>query len=130
MEELSGGHLAKKLIYKRYIKFITSLVDSDRPMLRALFQLVRHDVQSVTGSNLHKILLDTGVNVVPGVRTSSNISWYNVYGGIPNGKEWIIPMLTDLIEVRDNRWEVNFDSETDGLTKDDIDVMINDICSS
>ena len=79
--------------------------------------------------NLRTILLETGVRVEPGVTKASAVARYKVYGGIPVGQEWRIPMLTNLIEVRDERWEVNFDDEIMNLESSEVDVMIRDICS-
>ena len=120
----------KQMVYSRYIKFVGSLIGNKRPMIRSLFKKVSQSNDSVTGSNLRSILLDTGVKVEPGVTNGFALANYRVYGGVPQEKEWIIPMLVNLMEVRDGRWQVSFDPEIGDLEKSDIDDIIQDLCSN
>ena len=126
-EKLDGGDHMKKMIYKRFIKFLSSINKNRRASLKALLKISMNNVRSTTGSNLRSILLDTGVHVIPGVTKSSELKSYSVYE-IPENKEWIVPLLTLLIEIRKERWCVLFDEERDELAKDDITAIIDDLC--
>ena len=99
-------------------------------MVRSLFELVRKNAQTTTGSNLRTIMLETGSPINPGVTSSWVLANHRVYGGVPAGEKWKIPLLTNLIEVRDKRWQVIFDEESEiALENEDIAAMIADICS-
>ena len=66
-EALSGQHM-KKMIYSRYIKFLSTIaIKSDKDNIKALMNIVKNDVRSQTGGNIKKILIDTGIKVIPGV---------------------------------------------------------------
>ena len=129
MEELTGGRHARQMMFSRYIKFVDKLATNKRSMIRSLFELVRNNAQTTTGSNLRTIMLETGLPINPGVTSPWVLANHRVYGGVPAGEEWKIPLLTNLIEVRDDRWQVIFDEESEiTLQNEDIDAMIADIC--
>ena len=101
----------KQMVYSRYIKFVGSLYENKRPMIRSLFNKVSQCNDSVTGSNLRTILLDTGVKIEPGVTKGFALANYRVYGGVSADKEWMILFLVSLMEVRDGRCQISFDHE-------------------
>ena len=127
VEQISGGKNAKKLIFSRYINFVNSLENSKRPALLALLKLAKTDVRSVVGSNLRTILLETDKVVIPGYTKSYTLQDYTVYR-VPESEEWRIPLLTSLIEMREERWCVKFDEEDDDLSVDAIKMMIDRAC--
>ena len=95
----------------------------------ALLNTVKSDCRSLTGGNLRKILLETGVKVQPGVTKGYVLSSYRVFE-TPVGQEWRVPLLQSLLEVRDERWSLQFDEETGNLSADEITVLINNVCVS
>ena len=127
VESLSGGKNAKQLIFSRYVNFINSLENSKRPALVALLKLAKNDVQSVVGSNLRTILLETDKLVIPGQTKSHILQDFTVYS-VSESEEWRIPLLTSLIEMREERWCVKFDEEDDDLSIDAIKMMIDKAC--
>ena len=55
---------------------------------------------------------------------------YHVYP-VPDGQEWRLGLLKSLMEIRLDNWEVMFDDEDNcEMIENDIDRMINDVCSS
>ena len=46
----------------------------------------------------------------------------------PAGEEWRLPFLVSLIEIRDSKWEINFDEEAGGLKEDEITNLISTVC--
>ena len=52
---------------------------------------------------------------------------YQVYQA-PEGQEWRIPLLVSLLELRDSRWELLYDEESDKFSEDDVTFMINNVC--
>ena len=72
------------------------------------------------------ILLETHVD--PKLLDIRALQGWRVY---PPRDEWTIPLLRNLIEVRNDNWEVIYDEETeDAPTNEDIDFMISAICSN
>ena len=127
VEQLSGGRHAKQQIFSRFVKFVDSLKNNKRRMIRDLFSLLKADARSTVGSNLRTILIDTDVQVIPGITTKWALSDFTVY---EVKGDWQVPLLTSLLEIRDDNWEVKFDDESrknGGLDNDIVD-MITDIC--
>ena len=90
--------------------------------------LTLHNLFSVTGSNIRKILNETGVLVVPGKTTKQALNNFEVYS-VPSGEEWRIPLLSSLIEMKEKRWVIQFDEEDNDILGDEaIDMMIDRAC--
>ena len=128
VEQVSGGNNAKKMIWCRYIKFVDSLIKNKRSSIVSLFKTIQNDVRSVTGSNLRKIMLDSSKLVIPGVTKKIALYDFNVYD-TPEGEEWRVPLLFSLLEMREERWTVQFDEELDDMLPNDaIKTMIERVC--
>ena len=128
VDELTNGKHAKKMIYSRYAKFLKSVSNNRRPMLRGLLNEVKDNCQSVVGQNIRTILLDTKVKIVPGETNPSEFKSYRVYD-TPAGQEWRFPMLLSLLELKESRWQVQFDEETLKISEEEIDIMIANVCT-
>ena len=128
VEELSECH-ARQMIFSRYINFIRTLANNKRPSIRALFRTVSSSVRSVTGSNIRRILLEANVPINPGVSTSSILRNHKVYT-VPSSEHWKISLLKSLIEIRNSQWEIIFDNEEQSFSSTEIQLMIEDICTS
>ena len=129
VEEISGGKNAKQMIYKRYIKFLSSVAKNRRESLVALLNSAVTTVRSLTGGNLRKVLLDSDVRITPGVTKGQVLSDYRVYE-TPAGQEWRAPLVLSPIEVRNQNWVVQFEEETGILQEDEATLIINDVCVS
>ena len=126
MEELSDGRHLRQMIFSRFLKYITSVAKNKRQSLRSLYNLIKDDVRSSTGANSRTILLETHVD--PRLLDTRALQGWRVY---PPRDEWTIPLLRNLIEVRNDNWEVIYDEETgDAPTDEDIDFMSSAICSN
>ena len=86
-------------------------------------------VQSITGSNIRRILLECNVPIYPGISKSSLLRTHKIYR-MPPTDRWKIPLLKSLIELRNNQWEVLFDDEEQSLRGEEIQLMIENICTS
>ena len=128
VEELSECH-ARQMIFSRYVNFIRSLANNKRPSIRALFKTVSKSVRSVTGSNIRRILLETNVPIIPGVSRSIILRNHKVYT-TPSQDHWKIPLLKSLLDLRNSQWEVVFDDEEHTLCTTEIQLMIEDICTT
>ena len=128
MEELSDGIHLRQMIFSRFLKYIRSVAKNKRQSLRSLYNLIKDDVRSSTGANIRTILLETCRHVDPRLLDTHALQGWRVY---PPRDEWTIPLLRNLIEVRNDNWEVIYDEETgDAPTDEDIDFMSSAICSN
>ena len=131
-EEMCGGRHAKQQIYRRYVKFVNSLVNTERQNIKSLFSFVSSDVRSQVASNLRKILLDSGILVFPGTTRPGSLGQYKVYP-TPVGEEYRVPLILSLMSIRENNWEVLFneeDDDEDRLEENDLQFMIDELCSA
>ena len=78
-KELRSYTHARQLIYCRFIKFVNSLVDHKKDCIRSLFNMVVGDVRSLSGDNLRRVILDTGVLASPGKTSPCDLHNYKVY---------------------------------------------------
>ena len=117
------------MVYKRFINFLSSVANNRRDALVALLKTVSTTCRSLTGSNLRVLLLDTGVAVVPGVTKGHVLSNYRVYS-TPQDQEWRLGLLVSLLELREDRWSLQFDEETGNFGEDEVSVLINNVCTS
>ena len=83
---------------------------------------VYKDRRTSTGSNLRKILLDSGAYIIPGQTSPSQLSNFQVYE-TPLGDDWKLTLLTSLIFIRDQQWEIKFSDEDESLNEDMIDTI-------
>ena len=129
-EALVPRHM-KIMIYSRYIKFLNNICEkSDKLNVKSLLNVVAHDVRSQTGGNIRKILLDTGVKVVPGVTTQAAMAGVTAYE-VQEDQQWRLPLLQSLLQVRDEQWEIRFDEDGEmEIDEDDVKDMITDVCTS
>ena len=97
--------------------------------VKFLLSISSDDTRSNTGANLRKILLETGIKVIPGKTSHFELNEYTVYK-IPTGEEWRFPFLCSLLKIRDDELEVQFNDEEQILDDIDITHMIEDICTS
>ena len=65
IEALSGYKHARQQIYSRFVKFVNSLYNNRRINVKSLFDSVSHDARSQVGANMKKVLIDTGIPIIP-----------------------------------------------------------------
>ena len=93
-----------------------------------LLKMVSNNANSITGNNIRSILNQTDTLIIPGKTNKGALSDYNVYA-IPDGEEWRVPLLRCLLEIRENRWTVNFNEEDDEtINEDAIKLLIDRAC--
>ena len=62
IEPLSGTQHVKRSIFKAFISFVNKLQYSPKEVVRDVFQLIKGDCRSITGSNIRNINLDCAVD--------------------------------------------------------------------
>ena len=90
--------------------------------IKNVFNLIRKDCQSVTGSNLRKIMLlvqKTNVDdLVP--EDALNV----IYHEIPDCEMWRIGFVNEITDVKFGQASI------DGFTRQELNVILEDICTS
>ena len=129
VEELDNGPHVRQMLFSRYIKFLNNIYNGRRENLKFLLNLVSRSMYSPTGVNIHQILTETGVKIIPGRNNKSDIKNHRVYS-IPEEEKWRISLITGIMEIREQRWEILFDSEDAKLNDEDIQTILHEACSS
>ena len=125
VEDLSDGRHLLQMIYSRFLKFVRSVALNKRIEVRALYQICKDDIRSATGSNIRTVLLQTGSDPMQ-LRVHLLKNW-RVH--TPEDT-WTVPLIRNLIEVRGDNWEINFDDETSITAQDDeLEFMLRNICT-
>ena len=120
VEEISGGKHFLQMIYSRFSKYISVLKKNKRLSIRTLYSISANDVRTTTGSNVRQILLKSGID--PRCVPKQKFSDWRVYSAVDT---WTVPLLSSLLELRSDAWEVNFDIEADEcLGDEEINFMI------
>jgi hypothetical protein len=89
----------------RFTKFKTSTYKSGKSAVKFLFSLAALDLMSVTGSNLRIILVNTGVQVIPGISKAAQVKQHTIFV-IPEEEKWKIPLLHSLLSVRAGKFGI------------------------
>ena len=85
-----------------------------------------NDAKTLTGANVRKVLLDTDMD--PRFVPKHRYSKWIVY---KEADSWTVPLLTSLLELRQDNWEVVFDVEDELEVLDDreLNFMIEAVSS-
>ena len=123
VEELSVGKHFLQMVYSRFAKYIMMVKQNKRPFLKCLYDIIKDDVKTTAGSNIRTLFLSTGVD--PRFISMYLLKNWRVH---PTEDNWTVP-LTSLLELRAGNWEVLFDDEEEDLHNDEVDFMIDAVCT-
>ena len=115
LNDIVGGKHLKRLIKSRFIKFSESIRSSDNPYIRLLDQYQRNDWRSPYGRNVMNLCQEAGVEDLSEVDTS-----LLVVNPIPQGEEWRVNFLSDLMSERDGNHRL--------LSAEEVTIMMNYVC--
>ena len=93
-----------------------------RAFLRDLYDIVKDDIRTTSGSNIRTLMLSSGFDLR--YMDRYKIKNWRVY---PPQDKWAVPLLTSLIELSSDNWEVTFDDEDAYLQPDELTFMIEAI---
>ena len=122
LEEITRCNL-KLMLYSRFIKFLNAIHKSSKPFVKHMLAVAGSDVRSVTGSNIRSILVNTGVQVIPGVIQAATVKGLTLCK-VPDGEQWKVPLLHSLLAVRAGDFEIAFDDDDQD---DEVQEIGNDI---
>ena len=112
----------KKILCKRFLKFIESIKSSKKIALKNLFKVVKHDCRSVTGRNLLNIkLLVNKTNIDSLVPDDAmGISYHE----ISEENAWRVNIVKELTDVKFG------ESYVEGFSRKELDSILNYVCIS
>ena len=122
LEELAETRQLKFTLIRRFLGFISQIENSKKILPNVLFQTIRRDCRSTTGSNLRNILLLTSKDDISEL-VPSDVDQM-VYQPVDPSDMWRTSMLKELIDVK---WG---QAVVENLSDSEIDDIIEDICTS
>ena len=120
IELVSNQPHMKFTLYKRHINFRDQVFKSSKNILKHLFSICMYDSNSVTGSNLRKIMLQCDSTSVVDMKCDDVDNL--VYADLPMTEKWRVGVIWELMQTRLDNVEVP------GFTKDDISDILNFVC--
>ena len=119
IEPLSDTQHIRNSLFRRYIKFITSIKPSEKAVLRAMLLTVKQDCRSTTGMNLRNLMKTMGRSTVDELQP--NDAEKLTYKAIPEEDEWKVACAKELIEVKNGIMGV------DMLTTKELDQILEEV---
>ena len=122
VEPITGTPHLKKILCKRFLKFIESIKSSKKIALKNLFKVVKHDCRSVTGRNLLNIkLLVNKTNIDSLVPDDAMDIRYHE---ISEENVWRVNIVKELTDVKFG------ESYVEGFSRKELDSILNYVCIS
>ena len=118
LEPLAETPHIMKCLWNRFVRFVTSIADGKKKVLRGMLRVIENDVRSVTGKNLRCIKLKT-VNF-----DLNNLNVYELpYKAVPESELWRLPMAREILAARCG-------DLTTSLTKEEADELADHVFGS
>ena len=109
-------------VIRNYLKFILSIKNSTKPVLRQLYSIAKNDVRTTTGANLRNILLKTTLLNVDDLQLST-VQQIR-YKVIKDEDMWRIPIIQDALDMKYG--DIN---PPDGWTTEELDEILEFACT-
>ena len=122
VEPISKMTHIKFVLIKNFLSFINQIKKSNKIIAKEILKTIENDVGSTTGSNLRNIMQLMNKNSIDQI--CINDIRKLEFANIPEGCEWRIPVLEELLCARKSEVEI------DNFSRNDIKDMIEFICTS
>ena len=99
IEPVSKMRHIKSEIFKRFIGFTNNLSVSCKKVVRNVYGIIRNDCRTTTGSNMRKIILECEQDSITRIEKKDVDN--HPFHHVPTGEEWRIPLVTELLGIRD-----------------------------
>ena len=120
MEPLTELQHVRRILFKRYLKFIRMIRDSGKGASVQLLDLVQSDVRTTTGQNLRRIMLEAGKNKTTELFAGDvDFKYHNV----PEDEAWRVDFLKEIIEIKHGELEVS------GFTEEELIEIQDFLCT-
>ena len=121
IEPISETRHLKFVLIDRFLNFLTQIEKLTKQVPKQLLKFIKRDARSTTGSNLRNILLLTGKDTIDDILRDDTKALK--YHECEPENQWKIKMLTELIDVKNNKLTV------EGFKHDELDEMVTFLCS-
>ena len=122
VEEISGTPHLKSILIKRFLNFTEQIKMSKKIALKNVFQKMRKNCQSVTGSNLRKIMLLVGKQNVDDLDIlDADKVKYNM---VIDSDQWRINLVNEITEIKFG------DLHVEGFTWIELNDMLQEVCTT
>ena len=121
IEPISGVFHVKTLLCSRFVQFYKSLIESSKLSVRLLAYLSRGDFRTVFCKNINNIADECNISVSD--LCKNTVKRELKYFHAPEDQLWRIPLINELIDFKDNKYEIN------GFDLMELTDLINFLCS-
>ena len=126
IEALSGEH-AYTMLIRRYVRFIQSILKSEKLVVQHLLQEVVDKCSTLTGRNIRKVVKITGVENIRDI--NPNLIWENIkFCELKKEEAWRVPLIKELTNLRVNL--LTLDQTNEALTNDELEDILEYVCTS
>ena len=122
IEPVSGQQHMSTTLMRNFLNFISKIRQSQKPVLRQLYSVVKDDVRTTTGSNLRNILLLTSLSSVDDLKPS--IADQIKYQVISDRDKWRVPLIQEAIDMKNG-----VVSLPDGWSFDELEEILEFACT-
>ena len=112
------------MLHSRYVGFLKSLDNSTKNHVYFLFNIVKDNVSTMTGRNIRFIMDEYNELTLDDVIINRSKIAKNVVNELLEDEEWKISFLEDLVSQR------NFGDPSDGISEEELDIMIENLATS
>ena len=120
IEKITDSPHLRSVLIKRFLKFVDKLKASDKT--RKMFELIKHDVRSVTGRNLNNIMRLVNKNSIDLLNHSDAESI--IYQETPLEDMWKIDFVKEITGVKYGEYYV------DSFKRKELNSILNVLCVS
>ena len=117
------------MLYSRFVKFIQSIQKCSKSAAHYLLELIRNDKETITGKNIDIILRETEYNDIMDVNPN-HLKQKLVFKELENENKWKVGIIKELTEVKQNNLVIEFNDETEKLTRKEIQALIDFIATN
>ena len=119
LQPISNLKPLRVTLAKRFLTFTEKLRQSEKPVLRSMIGLVEHDVQTVTGRNLRRILQLTEKPNIQNLKPS-DMDDVNLHG---DPELWRVLAIKEILEIRAGELQL-----PDGWTQGEMETILQAAC--
>ena len=120
IEQLTNSPRLRSLLVKRFLKFVDKLKASEKT--RKMFQLIKHDVRSVTGRNLRNIMTLVGKDSIESLNQfdANNIT----YQDMDDENIWRVNLVREITDIKFGEYHL------DNFKRKELNTMLKNICTT
>ena len=121
IEPISEMPHIKQALIQRSVGFMKRLSSSRKDVLRKTFEICKKDCRTTTGSNIRNIMLESKVNSFEQL-SKTDLKMLKFHPA-PQEDQWRIPLIKDLVDIRDGI------SDVIGWSKDELEASLDFLCT-